>query len=119
MTLELRPDPALGPRMEAEERARLASKRASLSPAELSALLAMPSTVRSMWTFGQVSRGLGAKNSELARDLATVDRVSAARILAPAAGELELTLGDARTAPARLRATVTGPARVLEEFPRY
>ena len=54
-----------------------------------------------------------------ARDLATVDRVSAARILAPAAGELELTLGDARTAPTRLHATVTGPATVLEEFPRY
>jgi hypothetical protein len=54
-----------------------------------------------------------------ARDLATVDRFSAARVLAPADGELELTLGDARTAPARLRATIVGPAVVLEEFPRF
>ena len=58
--------------------------------------------------------------SVAARALAVVDRVTADTVLAPGAGELELTLGDARTAPIRLPVAITGASpSILERFPVF
>ena len=57
--------------------------------------------------------------SVAARQLATIDRASAALGLAPGAGALELTLGDPRTPPLHVSVEVGGPATTYESFPIY